>query len=129
MIQLTDATVVVNNEAVGVVPNSVAFTEGLGEQTLRPVSVGDGKVEQVYAQNLETSMSTVKLSLHATVDNVALALAWKNNRNQNVVQIAGSTADGDMTRTFTGAALTANYEVPIGTEANIEIEFMANTAI
>lgn len=129
MIQLTDATVLANNEAVGVMPNSVAYTEGKGEQTQRPVSVGDGKVELVYANNLETSMSRLKFSLPATVDNVALALSWKVNRSQNVFQIAGSTADGDITRTFTGAAVTNDYEVPIGTEADIEIEIMSNAAI
>lgn len=129
MIQLTDATLLANNEAVGVNPNSIAFTEGKGEQTLRPVSIGDGKVEQVFANNLETSMSKLKFTMPATIDNVALALAWKNNRNGNVFTIAGSTADGDLTRTFTQAAVVNDYEVPIGTEADIEIEVMSNSAI
>lgn len=129
MIQLTDAAVLVNNEAVAVVPNSVEFDEGRGEQVVRPMSVGEGKVEQVFANNLETSMGAVKFSLPTTVENIALALSWKTNRNRNVVQIAGSTDDGDVSRTFTQAALTANYKVPIGTEADIEIEFMANQPI
>ena len=37
MIQLTDAAIVVNNENVGVTPNSVEFDEGRGEQTVRAV--------------------------------------------------------------------------------------------
>lgn len=129
MIQLTDATVLVNNEAVGVIPNSVMFTEGLGEQVVRAVSIGGGKVEQVYARNLETNFSKVKFSMPTTPETVRLARQWKTSGNQNVVQIAGSTPEGTVTRTFTGAALTADYEVPIGTEENIEIEFMANAAI
>ena len=129
MIQLTDATVIVNNEAIGVIPNSVKFTEGLGEQVVRAVSIGGGKVEQVYAKNLETNFSRFMFSMPATPETVRLARQWKTNSNQNVVQLAGSTPEGTVTRTFTGAALTKDYEVPIGTEENIEIEFMANAAI
>ena len=130
MFQLSDATILVNNEVVIVVPNSVEFDEGLGEQKVRAGSVGGGQTEQIYARDVETNFSGVKFSLHTTPDNVKLARSWKTNSNQNVVAIAGSTSDGKtMTRTFTQAALTGNYKIPIGTEADIEIEFMANTAI
>jgi hypothetical protein len=129
MIQLSDATVIVNNEAVGIVPNSLSFTEGLGEQNVRAVSIGGGKTEQVFARNVETNFSTVKFELPTTPENVALARAWKTLGNGNVVQIAGVTAEGTLTRTFVQAALTGDYEVNIGTEANVEIEFKASTAI
>jgi len=128
-IQLTDAAVIANNEVVGVIPNSVSFTEGFGEQVVRAVSIGGGKVEQVYARNLETNFGTLKFSLPTTPENVRLARQWKTNGNQNVFQIAGSTPEGTVTRTFTGAALCNDYEVPIGTEANIEIEIKANAPI
>ncbi len=128
-IQLSDATVLANNEAIGITPNSLSYTEGKGEQIIRPVSVGDGLVEQVFANNLESNMSELKFSLPATTGNIKLALDWKNNKNQNVFQIAGSTTDGDVTRTFTQAAVVNNYEVNIGTEADIEIEIMSNAAI
>lgn len=128
-IQLSDAVLLVNNEAVAYLPNTLSFTEGLGEQQVRAVAVGRGKTEQVYAQNLESNFSMVKFELPTTPENVELARAWKTNGNQNVVQIAGRTAEGEVTRTFTGAALIGNYEVPIGTETNVEIEFHANAAI
>jgi len=130
MFQLADAAILVNNEVVSVTPNSVEFDEGLGEQKIRAVSVGGGQTEQVYARDVETNFSSVKFSLPTTPDNVKLARSWKTNANQNVVAIAGSTSDGKtMTRTFTQAALVGNYKIPIGSEADIEIEFMANTAI
>ena len=129
MIQVTDATLLVNNEAVGIVPNTLVFTEGKGEQSVRAMSTGGGGVEQVFANNLETNFSTIKFSLPVTIDNVKLAKGWKVNGNQNVVQIAGFTVDGDLTRTFTQAALINDYEVAIGTETDIEIEMNANAAI
>ena len=129
MIQLTNAAVLANNEVVGVDPNSVSFTEGKGEQSMRTVSVGGGKVEQVYAENVETNMSKLKFSMPTTPENVKLALAWKNNKNGNVYVIAGSTPEGDVTRTFTQAAVVNDYEVPVGVDASIEIEIMSNPAI
>ena len=129
-IQLADATILVNNEVVPVTPNSVEFDEGLGEQKVRVMSIGGGKTEQVYANDLETNFSTVKFAFPTTPESVKQARGWKTNQNKNVVVIAGETSDGKtMTRTFTQAALTPNYKIPIGTEADIEVEFMANAAI
>lgn len=129
MIQLVDAAVIVNNEAVAVVPNSLMYTEGLGEQKVRAVSIGGGRTEQVWANDLETAFSLVKFSIPTTPENIGLARLWKSLKNTNLVQIAGSTPEGTVTRTFTGAALTKNYEVNIATEADIEIEFMSNASI
>ncbi len=129
MIQLTDATLLANNEAVGITPGSLAYTEGKGEQQIRPVSVGDGSVEQVFSNNLESNFSKLKFSMPNTIDNAASALKWKNNGNGNVFQIATKTTDGKLTRSFTQAVVTNDYEVPFGTEADIEIEIMSNAAI
>jgi hypothetical protein len=128
-IQLSDATVLANNEAVGIVPNSLTYTEGFGEQQVRVAALGGGKTEQIYAQDVEGNMSTLKFELPTTVENIKLARKWKANQNQNVFTIAGSTSDGDMTKTFTQAAVTNDYEVAIGTEGSIEIEIMANAAV
>lgn len=129
MIQVTDATLIVNDEAVGIVPNTLAYTEGEGEQSVRAMSIGGGKVEQVYSRDLSTSISMLKFSLPVTIENIKLARKWKTNQNQNVAQIAGSTVDGDITRTFTQAAVVNDYEVPIGSETDIEIEIKSNAAI
>ncbi len=124
-IQITDVAFIVNNESISTVPNTMEFDEGLGEQAVRAMSTGEGSVELVYANNLESNIGMVKVSIPSTVENIRLAKGWKVNRNRNVVTIAGSTDDGDLTRTFIEAALTQNYKIPIGTEADIEIEFMA----
>ena len=127
-LQITDATVIVNNETVGVIPNSVMYTEGLGEQKQRAVSIGGGKTEQVFSNDLETNFSLISFDLPSTVENIKLARTWKVNGNANVVQVTAQNADGNVIRTFTGAALTANYEVGIGVDANIPIEFNTNSA-
>lgn len=129
MDQLTDVTVIVNNEAVAIVPNSAAYTEGFGEQDVKAASVGGGKVEQVFVRNVETAFSMAKFELHTTPENIKLARAWKANGNLNVVQFIGSTPGGSTIRTFQKASLTADYEVGIGTDATVPIEFKSNASI
>lgn len=128
-IQLSDATLIANNEVVGVVANSIKYTEGFGENKVRSMSVGGGATEQVFANDVETNVSKLMFSLPTTVANIELVRQWLANQNRNVFQIAGSTQDGDVTRTFTQATVVNDPEVGIGSEANIEVEVQANAAI
>jgi len=127
--QLSDVTLIANNEAIGIVPNSLSYTEGLGEQKMRAMSIGGGKTEQVFSNDLETNFSMLKFQLLSTPDNIKLARKWKTNKNQNVFQVAGSTVDGEVTRVFTQAAVINNYEVTVGSDANIDIEIHSNSAV
>lgn len=127
--QLADALVTINNVPVAIMPNSLVFTEGLGEQNIRAASAGGGQVEQIYSNNIESNFSKVNFSIPATVDNIAAARQWKANRNQNVVTIQGQTPEGSVTRTFTQAAILNDYEVALGSETDIPIEFKSNQAV
>ena len=129
MIQLSDASLLVNNDNVPTIPNSIAFQEGLGEQTMKAASVGAGAVEPIYANDVESKFSMVKFEMPSTPETIELARTWKQNRNNNVVQIIGETDEGTLTRSFARAALTADYEVGIGSDATIPIEFKAITAV
>jgi len=129
MIQLSDATFIVNDEAIATIPNSITFTEGLGEQSVKAASIGGGAVEAIYSNDLQSAFSMVKADIPSTPENIDLARTWKLNRNNNVVQIVGETIEGTVTRTFARAALTSNYEIGIGSESAITIEFKALTAI
>lgn len=129
MIQLTDATVIVNNEAIAILPNTLTFDEGEGEQIVRAASIGGGKAETIYSQDIESKVGMVKFELPTTPENIELARSWKKNQNRNVVTIAGSTPEGDVTRTFTQSAVTNNYEVNVGSETSIEIVLHGNSPI
>ena len=128
-VQVADATISVNNDPVAVTPNSVVYTEGLGEQSIRAASSGGGQVEQIYSNNIESNFSTLRFDMPATVENIERAREWKVNTNQNVAQVAGRTPEGRVTRTFTQAAILNDYEVALGTETDISIEFKSNPAI
>jgi len=128
--QIADAVLTVNNDVIGYVPNSLMFTEGLGEQKVLPVSEGDGRVSQTFANDLETAFGRVSFSIRTTVKNVERAREWKQNANRNVITVTGTDPNGgDFTRSFTQMAVTADYEVQIQAEGTIELEFMGNAPI
>lgn len=129
MIQLSDASVVVNNEPAPVIPDSVKLREGLGTQKMRTVSIGGGEVEEVYANSLEDKLGAVMFDMPSTPETIALARKWKLLKNQNVVQIIGTTPEGTVTRTFARAAILNDYEIAIGSESNISIEFKSRQAV
>lgn len=129
MIQLTDAAVLVNDEVVAIDPNSLKFKEGFGARTMRSASIGEGKVEQVYANDAESAIGMVSFSLPTTPANIKLVRSWLVLENGNVVGIAGSTKEGDVTKTFTQAAITNDPEVNVGADGSIEVEFQSNKAV
>lgn len=124
--QISDPSVLINNVAVAIVPNSCTFDEGFGEQDVKVQSAGGGQLQQVFANNVETNKGKVKFSLAATVANINLARQWKANQNRNVVAVTASVADGTLTRTFTNAALCNNYEVNLAADGVIELEFQGD---
>lgn|SRR5512139_497441 len=127
--QLSNASVIINNEPIAIMPNSLAFTEGLGEQNMRAASIGGSQTEQVFSDNIEMRYGTIKFDIPATIANIAKARQWKQNKNQNLVQIAGKTVDGNLTRTFSQAALLSNYEVPLSSDGKITLEWRSNPAV
>ena len=126
--QISDAVVEVNNDQVGIVPNSLSFNEGLGEQRILAVSEGGGQISQVFSNDLETAFGMVRFSLRSTAPNIERVRQWKAAGNTNVVIIAGQDSEGnDFIRTYTQAAIVSNYEVGIATEGTIDVEFQANS--
>lgn len=127
--QLANPVVMVNNVQVAVKPNSVIFDEGLGEQKIRAASTGGNQVEQVYSEDVESNFGMVKFEMPSTIDNIANQRAWKINKNANLIQLMGTTPEGDFSRTFTQAAVLNPIEVPLGSDTDISLEFKTNPAI
>ena len=84
---VSNPTVLANNEALFVVPNSIKYTEGFGEYKVRSQSGGGGTTETVFSEDAETKISGFTLDLYPTADNVRIARQIKANRNQNAFDI------------------------------------------
>ena len=128
---ISDPSVVVNNEPVGIAPGTVKFTEGKGEQKMRAQSTGNGKVDAIYSQDVTTQFSMVKFELYNDIDSIEIARDWKDLLNGNVVTVTGKdvTTGKVITRTFRKAALVSDYEVEFGSESTFEVEFCSLPAV
>lgn len=125
-VALVNPTVLINNLSTPIVPNSFTYTEGQGEQTMRVQSSGGGSVQSVLSNNVESNLSMVKFEMYPTADNIDTIKSWKVNGNNNA--ISASDASG-FTRSFTNAALTNNYEVALGSDTKISLEFHTDAAV
>jgi hypothetical protein len=123
---LANATLVWNNVAVAVVPNSITYREGTGEQTMRAQSAGGGSVQAVYSKNVEGNLSYLKFALYNTPENIELAADNKALDNANALSLTG---DGGFSRTFNNMAITNDYEVNLGADTVIDIELMGDPAV
>jgi hypothetical protein len=124
-IAVSNPAVVINNLAVPVVPNSVSYTEGFGEQNMSVQSAGGGNIDTVFSDNVETHISKVMFTMKNTAENIALIRGWKVNKNANAITVTGD----DLNRSFSGMALVSDYEVKLGADTVIELEFQGNPAV
>lgn len=122
-LQNSDPTVIVNGNALYITPNSLEVDDGLGEQKVLVQSAGNGVLDTVYANDVETNLGMVKFSLRNTDANQQIARQLKANSNQNVITIPSNTSGG-INRTYTQMAMTNNYKVPFSPDGVIEVEFM-----
>ena len=123
---LSTPTITVNNVTVAIIPESFTFTEGKGEATMRAASSGGGRVTMVFNRDVSTQISEPKFGLYNTNENLELAKEWANNDDENAITATDVTG---FTRTFTGAAITNNYEPKLSSDGSIDLEFMSEPAV
>lgn len=128
--QLSNPTVMVNNQQVAIEPNSFKYTEGLGEQKIKAAASGGNEIEQVFSEDVSTNFSMVQFEMSSTPENVELQRAWKIKKNTNFIEVFSRVpGEADFTRSFSQAALLNDVEVNLGSEATISLEFKSNQAV
>jgi hypothetical protein len=123
--RLANPAIMVNNNAVAIIPNTFKYTEGLGEQKVEATSAGGNAIAAVYALDVATRISSCHFEIPNTEYNIELARSWKLLGNNNVVIATGDT----FSRTFTSASMVNDYEVSLGSDANIPIEWKSNPVV
>ncbi len=125
--QLNNVAILVNNDIIAYEANTLSYDDGFGEYSVKNAVVGGGQTEQVFSEDLATKFSMVKFSLPSTEDSAKLVREWKNNLNNNVVELMSATT-GNFTRIFTQASIQGNPEINLSTDGTVEIEFRSNPA-
>ena len=124
--KISNPSLVMNNLAISIVANTFSYTEGLGEQDVVVQTAGGGSIQTVFTDNVEMRYSDIKFEMQNTVENIDLIRTWKINENTN--GMTGTDKDG-WTRTFNSVVLTSNYEVNLGSDTTISLEFKSDAAI
>ena len=126
--QLNNLSFYVNGQQIPYEPDSLSWTEGFGTYNIRNVVVGGSQTEQVFSEDIKSKFSTVKVSLPSTIEASSYIRTWKNNLNNNVVEIIGTVDGQDISRIFTKAAIQDDPEIKVATEGTLEIEWRSNPA-
>ena len=122
---VVNPTLVINNIAISVRPNSVKFTDGKGEQSMRVQSSGGGNTEVVLSRNVESNMSKLMFEMINTATNIELAREWKDNGNANAVTLTGA----GLSRSFNNMAILNDFEIDLSSDGVIAIEMTGDPAV
>lgn len=125
--KIYNPSIIIDNLVVAYVPNSLSFTEGLGEQKLTVQTGGGGSVQQVLSDDITKKQSTVKFKLLPTADNIAFMRALKADLGGHVITL--SETGSDFSRTIVNAILINNYELQLGSDSEFEVEFHGSSSI
>ena len=117
----------INNNVIAINPNSLIFTEGLGEQTVTIASTGGGGTQIVTSNNVETNKSKIMFEVPSTKENIDFFRGVKSNSGLNVIQF--SDPESGLARTITNATIINDYEISLGAEGNIPIEIEGSKSI
>lgn len=124
---ISNASIVMNNVAVSIVPNSFSYQGGDGEQDIRVQTSGGGNSSVVFSDNVETHVSMPKFKLFPTKENIALIATWKANKATNALQVVDN--DNNFTLSFPTVALTNHTEIALGSDTDISLEFKGGRVI
>lgn len=125
MAALVNPAIVINGEPVSYVPNSFEFDDGYGERNIRTQTTGNGAIEQVITENVETQMGRVKFSMLSTTDNIANLTTWLQNLESNAIELSAT----DFTRQFAQMCITSEPPKPGGQDAQFDVEFKGSKAV
>ena len=127
---LNDPQVTLNDELLAIVGNSVSFTTGDGERSIKAAGTGGGKAVLTISENIETKISTAKFSVFTTVRNADTVDQAIKRLNNNVLVIAGTDPFGNSLRkTFTNATITNNPEFNLQADGQIDIEMSSDPVV
>lgn len=124
-IAISSPTVTINNDPIEIVPFTCMYTEGFGEYTQRVASAGGGSTNIVFSENIDMRKSKVNFEVYPTEEVLNIIRGVKNNKNQNVVQITS----GGLTKTIRRAAIINDYEVNLGADTTVSLEFEGISAV
>ena len=127
---LNDPQVELNDQLLAVVGNSVSYTTGDGERSVKAAGTGGGKSVLTISENIESKIATAKFSVFTTVDNADTVEQAMKRLNNNVLKISGTDPFGNSIRkTFTNPIVMNDPEFNLQQDGQIDVEMSSDPAV
>jgi len=115
---------------LAVVGNSVSYTAGEGERSLKAAGTGRGKGILTISENIETKISTAKFSVFSTINNIDAIEQAIKRFNNNVLVFSGTDRFGNSLRkTFTNSVVMNDPEFNLQQDGQIDIEISSDPVV
>ena len=85
-IALSVPGIVVNDIAIGIVPNSYKSVRGKGEITVRSESTGGGSARSIHTEDAESKVGKMSFDVYNTEENKTYFVDWKSRIGANTVE-------------------------------------------
>lgn len=129
-VALSVPEILVNDEKVGIVPNSFTYDKGEAEVNVRASSTGNGGSESVHTVNAETAISEPMFNLYVTNENDERIRRWKENIGGNTIKAVQRVPNGnDIVLTFPGQSLTNKPSREASADGVVSCEFKGDQGI
>ncbi len=126
---LSVPNVVINNVTIPIVPNSLKYDGGEGEQTVRTASAGGEQVEVITTVNAENKIGMVMFDVFTTTDLDTKIADWKNRIGANTVQFNQNIAGLPNARSFDNMSMTDGVERDASADGVTPIKFMGGQMV
>jgi hypothetical protein len=124
---LSGETLIINNETIAYMPNSLVYDFGNPEVTVEPQIIGGGAVTNTYSRDFSTAKSKVTFDLKSTVENKDKVRVWINNFSNNLIKIVAP--DGNSSEIVENSVVINKPEINSSADGVISIEFEAAPAV
>ena len=122
---LTDPVIIINNEQIEYVPNSLEYQLGEGERKVETQTAGGGLVSVVVTEDATTNKSMVKFEMRSTLENFDLVDSWTGLGANHI--ILADAASG-FKQVFDFMTMTGHPSRKLAADGKVECEFQGARA-
>ena len=116
---LSNPTIEVNSDVVGIIPNSLVFKNGIGDKDVKAQSAGGNSISAVITEDATTKVSMVKFKLYNTIVGLQKVKDWSAITTGSTIEIS----EDDFAESFQDMIVCTEPERAVGADGELEVEF------
>jgi len=115
---------------IPVVPNSIEYQDGSGEQNIRVASTGNGSTTTIFSNNVEMNKGMVRCSVYSDADTINSIEILKSLNSGILLTLSQKLDNGSLfTKSFNSMALVNHPTIQLQADGTIDLEFEGGKAV